>query len=173
MQSRTSSGSVRKKALDVGGQSPPERLTASLEGASLPRMTTDMDSLRDRFEEAYGRDAAGAARAPGRVNLIGEHTDYNDGFVLPIAIERETVALWAPRKDRTVNFASLEAHPACQANLDSPIVPGEPKWANYCKGVAALLNWIISKLVEGQRAGMYKMSCDFRSPEEKSSCLQS
>jgi len=106
---------------------------------SLPAMTKEIDALRDRFEQVYHLDAAGAARAPGRVNLIGEHTDYNDGFVLPIAIERETVALYAPRKDRVVRFTSLQAHPSCRIDLDGPVAAGEPKWANYPKGVAALL----------------------------------
>ncbi|MGA2265964.1 MAG: galactokinase family protein, partial [Phycisphaerae bacterium] len=61
-----------------------------------------MRELKRRFQSVYGRPADGAVRAPGRVNLIGEHTDYNDGLVLPIAINRQTVALFARRSDRTV-----------------------------------------------------------------------
>ena len=103
-------------------------------------MTRQRNELDRRFESAFGRAAAGAVRAPGRVNLIGEHTDYNDGFVLPIAIERQTVALHAPREDRTVRLASLqqEGHEA-SFSLDGEICPGEPKWANYPRGVAAML----------------------------------
>jgi len=93
--------------------------------------------LKQRFESTYGRPPAGAARAPGRVNLIGEHTDYNDGFVMPIAIERQTVALYAPRGDRKVGFRSLQAAGAATVDLDGRIAPGEPPWANYCRGVAA------------------------------------
>ena len=100
-------------------------------------MAIDIDNLRDKFETLYGLDACGAVRAPGRVNLIGEHTDYNGGFVLPIAIERETLALFARREDRKVNFASRQAQERAQIDLDGPIEPGEPHWANYCKGVAA------------------------------------
>ena len=86
----------------------------------------------------YGRPAAVAVRAPGRVNLIGEHTDYNDGFVLPIAIERQTVALVAPRDDRTVRLASLQMPDGpAEIDLDGAIEPGEPAWANYCIGVVA------------------------------------
>jgi len=101
-------------------------------------MSRDIHGLKERFAAAYGRPAAVAVRAPGRVNLIGEHTDYNDGFVLPIAIERRTVALAAPREDRTVSFTSLQMpdQPA-EIDLDGAIAPGEPAWANYCKGVAA------------------------------------
>jgi galactokinase len=71
------------------------------------------------------------------VNLIGEHTDYNDGFVLPIAIERETLALVGPRKDRTIRFVSTAQEAEASVSMDEPIAPGEPKWANYCRGVAA------------------------------------
>jgi len=91
-----------------------------------------------RFESTYKRPVGGLVRAPGRVNLIGEHTDYNDGFVLPIAIERCTLAAWAPRDDRKVSFISRQApdEPA-QLDLDELIVPGQPAWANYCRGVTA------------------------------------
>ncbi len=97
----------------------------------------DLANLCNRFKSAYGHSPAGAVRAPGRVNLIGEHTDYNDGFVLPIAIERQTVALYAPRPDTKLNFASIQQDRPAQADLSGPITPGEPKWANYCRGVAA------------------------------------
>ena len=98
----------------------------------------DIHELRKRFTGKYGRAAAGAVRAPGRVNLIGEHTDYNDGFVLPIAIERETVATYSPRADRTIRVASLQQDGLdATFSLDEPIEPGEPKWANYPRGVAA------------------------------------
>jgi galactokinase len=100
-------------------------------------MAIEMEALRDRFESLFGKDAAGAVRAPGRVNLIGEHTDYNDGFVLPIAIEREVVALFGPRKGRTVRFVSDEMSDRAEIELDKPIERGEPKWADYCRGVAA------------------------------------
>lgn len=97
----------------------------------------DVESLKRRFEETYQRRAAVAVRAPGRVNLIGEHTDYNDGFVLPMAIEEQIVACAAPREDRIVTFASQQAAETATVDLDQPIEPGEPAWANYCKGVTA------------------------------------
>ena len=52
------------------------------------------DRLRAGFATAFGGAPEGVARAPGRVNLIGEHTDYNDGFVLPVAIDAETRVAW-------------------------------------------------------------------------------
>ncbi|MHC4983797.1 MAG: galactokinase, partial [Planctomycetota bacterium] len=97
----------------------------------------DMSELKSRFEETYRRRPDCAVQAPGRVNLIGEHTDYNDGFVLPIAINRQTVALYAPRGDSTVSFRSRQAYAGASIDLAEPITPGEPAWANYCKGVAA------------------------------------
>ncbi|MGB2820362.1 MAG: galactokinase family protein, partial [Phycisphaerae bacterium] len=100
-------------------------------------MTVDIDELKTAFASAFGRSALGVVRAPGRVNLIGEHTDYNDGFVLPIAIERQTLAAYATRDDRTVTFRSAQAEGDAAIDLDGEIAPGEPRWANYCTGVAA------------------------------------
>ncbi|MHC4563934.1 MAG: galactokinase [Planctomycetota bacterium] len=99
-------------------------------------MMIDLDTCKQRFETPFGRRPAGAVAAPGRVNLIGEHTDYNDGFVLPIAIERQTVALFAPREDRVVRLISASAEGPVEIDLAAPITPGEPAWANYCRGVA-------------------------------------
>lgn len=100
------------------------------------------DDLTQSFRKTFGRAPAGIVRAPGRVNLIGEHTDYNDGFVLPIAIERETLAAWAPREDGRLSFASLQ-----QLGLEDQLDLCEPiaraaethKWANYPRGTAAML----------------------------------
>jgi len=60
------------------------------------------------FTKAYGHAPVRGVRAPGRVNLIGEHTDYNDGFCLPLAIDREVRVVLRPRRDRTVRVLSLE-----------------------------------------------------------------
>jgi len=101
-------------------------------------MKTSIDQLKSAFEASFGRRPGGVVRAPGRVNLIGEHTDYNDGFVLPIAIERQTLAAWSPGKDEKVRFRSVQAPGEdAEADLAGDIQPGEPKWANYCLGVLA------------------------------------
>ena len=97
----------------------------------------NLQSLHERFVRMFGRPAVGAAAAPGRVNLIGEHTDYNDGFVLPIAIERRTVALFAPRVDRRIRLISRQDDREATVDLGAPIEAGEPAWANYCRGVIA------------------------------------
>jgi len=101
-------------------------------------MTERIADVKAAFAEKYGRPPAGVVQAPGRVNLIGEHTDYNDGFVLPIAIDRCTLAAYAPRDDRRVNLASLQQEGAdASFDADRPITKGQPQWANYPKGVTA------------------------------------
>jgi len=74
-------------------------------------------------------------RAPGRVNLIGEHTDYNNGFVLPAAINLEIKGLAAPRKDNRVNIFSMDYGEMKYFNLDQ-IQKDDTAWTNYIKGVA-------------------------------------
>lgn len=73
-------------------------------------------------------------RAPGRVNLIGEHTDYNDGFVLPMAIDREVMIALTPRADSSVRLYSLDLKLVAQFELDS--LSRRDGWAEYPKGVA-------------------------------------
>ena len=100
-------------------------------------MSVDAYALRSKFQHTWGCLPDGIVRAPGRVNLIGEHTDYNDGFVLPIAIDRCTLAAWARRSDRTVRLTSAQAEHSATIDLDAAIKPGRPAWANYCRGVIA------------------------------------
>jgi galactokinase len=108
--------------------------------SSLPQIAAH---VRRAFQQRYGREPRWLVAAPGRVNLIGEHTDYNDGYVLPMAIERETVIA----ADRS-NESRLGQAPAIQAyseSLDeSCMIPlsGEmnaqlPHWASYVAGTLA------------------------------------
>ena len=81
-------------------------------------------------------------RAPGRVNIIGEHTDYNDGFVFPMAIEPQIFFVCRARDDDkvVVKSSSFPEKPA-QFSVKGPITRGEPKWSNYVRGsVAGLLD---------------------------------
>jgi len=96
-----------------------------------------LSEIQQAFCSAYNRQPSGAVRAPGRVNLIGEHTDYNDGFVLPIAIERHTIACYTPRDDNLVNLRTMQSDQSASARLDEEVSSGKPVWANYCKGVLA------------------------------------
>jgi len=91
------------------------------------------------FAERFGKPAAIVVRAPGRVNLIGEHTDYNDGFVLPFAIDRAVWIALRPRADRAVHAWSSEFTQAAQFCLDHLERGGEggaPSWGEYVKGTA-------------------------------------
>ena len=102
-------------------------------------MTVGREILRAAFRERYGR-AARLFRAPGRVNLIGEHTDYNDGFVLPMAIDRETVVAAAARPDRTVRVHSLNLDESAEFDLDAPGEKRRGNWLDYVEGVARILD---------------------------------
>ena len=77
--------------------------------------------------------------APGRVNLIGEHTDYNDGYVFPAAIDRYVAVAVARRHDRTLHAFSENLHSGFRAPLDDLDPSRSPAWGAYLKGVAHLL----------------------------------
>ena len=77
------------------------------------------------------------ASAPGRVNLIGEHTDYNDGFVLPMAIDRHVAIHVRPRGDRLAILRTGRAPQAVTIDLAAPIEPVPRHWSNYPAGVIA------------------------------------
>jgi galactokinase len=88
------------------------------------------------FRERTGRDPEGVWAAPGRVNLIGEHTDYNDGFVLPAAIDRRVVAAAGRREGGRLRVWSLQTGPPADLELEG-IGPGRVEgWAAYPAGVA-------------------------------------
>jgi galactokinase len=93
-----------------------------------------LERIRDAFLARFGRPPELAARAPGRVNLIGEHTDYNDGLVLPCAIDRDTVVLAAPRGDRDVRVWSREQGEERTFTLDR--LAREGAWVDYVKAPA-------------------------------------
>ncbi|MFW5841177.1 MAG: galactokinase [Planctomycetota bacterium] len=97
----------------------------------------NIETLLQEFTDRFGRAADGFVRAPGRVNLIGEHTDYNDGFVLPIAIDRRTWAAWAARDDSQVTFASVQMNRQRTIDLKEKLDPIDGEWTNYPVGVAA------------------------------------
>ena len=101
-------------------------------------MNTRQDSLRGLFRELYGADPRLFA-APGRVNLIGEHTDYNDGFVLPMAIDRSTLVAAARRADRRVRVHSCNMNESCEFDLDRPGPRERGRWLDYVEGVAQAL----------------------------------
>ncbi|HET6627025.1 MAG TPA: galactokinase [Nocardioidaceae bacterium] len=92
--------------------------------------------LAHRFRATHGREPVGCFAAPGRVNLIGEHVDYNDGKCLPMALPHATYAVLAPRDDSTVTVTSLQQDEPWQGDV-AALGPGEVEgWAAYVVGVA-------------------------------------
>lgn len=103
-------------------------------------MTIDptwIERLGPRFRAEFGT-AVGPriAVAPGRVNLIGEHTDYNEGWVLPMAIDRRVGVAFAPREDRILRAHSLIFDETCELCIDELQPPGGSEWFSYVTGVA-------------------------------------
>jgi galactokinase len=89
------------------------------------------------FESCFGAAPMGVVKAPGRVNLIGEHTDYNGGFVLPAAINYHTYIAFAPRADRKLRLVAYNFdNESVMIDLDAPQVPEvAAPWSNYVRGV--------------------------------------
>ena len=102
-------------------------------------MTSSHDAI-NAFQQRFAADPDFVVRAPGRVNLIGEHTDYNDGFVLPMAIDRAIWIALRPRTDQQVNVVSLDLDRSASFGLADLRHEGA-SWIEYVKGVAwALLD---------------------------------
>jgi galactokinase len=98
-------------------------------------MSLSRSDLVRVFRERFSRAPQWIVRAPGRVNLIGEHTDYNDGFVLPLAIDRAIWIALAARPDRRVIVLSADFHRSGEFSLDR-LVHEQAGWLEYLKGVA-------------------------------------
>lgn len=96
--------------------------------------------IAQEFARIYGRPPRWIVAAPGRVNVIGEHTDYNDGFVLPMAIERYAVMAADKSADgkNTIQIRDIaEGIEPAIIDLSAPVKPAAPKWGNYPRGVVA------------------------------------
>src|SRR3984885_4135567 len=91
-------------------------------------------------EFAYRLDRAPpVSRPPGRVNLIGEHTGYTDGFVMPAALEFATLTAASQRPDRRLRVYSMIMDETREFDLDSPSQPASGDWSDYVIGVALML----------------------------------
>jgi len=112
----------------------PARFFASMK---LPELAID---LARQFQMIYGRAPRWFVGAPGRVNVIGEHTDYNDGFVLPMAIERYTVMAADLARNPAAPAISIydaQFHETVAIDISGTVERGLPKWTNYPRGVIA------------------------------------
>jgi len=101
-------------------------------------MTTERQmDLAVAFRTIFAAEPTVVVRAPGRVNLIGEHTDYNDGFVMPMAIESDVRIALRPRADRRVTLASTDFNQQTTFGLDDLAHDdGSARWSDYVRGVA-------------------------------------
>ncbi len=96
------------------------------------------DHITAEFQKTYGRAPRWIVAAPGRVNVIGEHTDYNDGFVLPMAIERYAImAADAAAVPGKVSIYDAHFKESTTIDVSGPVTKSSPKWSNYIRGVLA------------------------------------
>ncbi|MBN1834212.1 MAG: galactokinase [Spirochaetales bacterium] len=98
-----------------------------------------MNDLIRIHREEYGEPPQVIAQAPGRVNLIGEHTDYNEGFVFPMAIDYVIQVAVSRRKDQHLRFFSADFRDRKRTSISNLRYKKEDRWANYPKGVVSVL----------------------------------
>lgn len=106
-----------------------------------PAISTSIDLVETAFADRYGYASELVTRAPGRVNLMGEHTDYNGGPCLPVALSHATYAAVAPRDDAMVRLASTNTTTTWDGPLGD-LGPGTRGWAAYAGGVAWALRQV-------------------------------
>lgn len=119
----------------------PNSLTVYPPRHKVAAMQENYTALKEKFNQVFGPGGrVHIVRAPGRVNLIGEHTDYNDGFVFPMAIEPQVSIACRARNDAMVRIAStVYPNEFVEISLARKIERGKPAWGNYCRGVVAEL----------------------------------
>ena len=98
------------------------------------------ETVTPYFIEYFGQAPTHVAAAPGRVNLIGEHTDYNNGFVMPMALDTHCVVAGAPSPVGKHRFCGSLGDQIHEIAVEDALVPGEPFWSNYVRGVLANLH---------------------------------
>src|SRR5688572_3915903 len=98
-------------------------------------MEERLNILREEFQKRFQAEPR-YFRAPGRVNLIGEHTDYNDGYVMPFAIDRDTIVAAAARHDTKVNAVALDLNESVTVDLAGPAQKLRRSWVDYVEGTA-------------------------------------
>ena len=108
---------------------------------NLNQQSNRIAGITQKFAETFGSPPTFIASAPGRVNLIGEHTDYNDGYVFPVAIDKYINIAARQRTDRRVTLHASDVNDASEFDLDAlhSIPQQAPAWSHYLIGVASLL----------------------------------
>jgi galactokinase len=105
----------------------------------MANLENRLQALSEGFKKTFGAPPEIIVSAPGRVNLIGEHTDYNDGYVLPIAINREILIAASPTSTQSVNVYSADFDKSSSFSLDNITHDEVNGWSNYIRGVADTL----------------------------------
>jgi|CXWL01.1.fsa_nt_gi galactokinase len=128
-----------------------------------------IETLILRFKGEFGRPPEGIAEAPGRVNLIGEHTDYNDGLVLPFAIDRSVLCAWGLKPltpgletiGPGMSFRSLDEIPGTEyfGGIDTTLKTGN--WLDYPSGVFWLIDAVSGQQSTAVSQGQLGLSCLF------------
>lgn len=141
-------GAASPNAMPASTPAPAPNTSPSAVPGARPGLMPNASSLPataqavlQAFAQHHGRAATVLARAPGRVNLIGEHTDYNDGFVLPLAIDRDTWVAAGPRADLQVNTVALDWQGEHDSFTLQPQPPHHPQagWRDHVRGTLAQL----------------------------------
>jgi galactokinase len=111
---------------------------------TIPEIKSVVQEAKNAFKKEFNEEANIVVYAPGRVNLIGEHIDYNDGFVMPMALPLVTVMVGKkiPGEETTILTMNPHTDPPNKTTIEMPnknalvktITPGPPKWSNYVKG---------------------------------------
>lgn len=97
------------------------------------------ETISPYFEEYFGHKPVVVSASPGRVNLIGEHTDYNNGFVLPMALNNINVVAVAPSPTGKHRWIGGLGEEVVELTTEEASTPGEPFWSNYVRGVICML----------------------------------
>ena len=97
------------------------------------------EKITVKFEEIYGKEPEKYAIGPGRVDLLGIHTDYNDGFVLPIAVDMDVMVCGSKRSDTIIRIYSFNTDSLVEFDINSNNYDDKQKWSNYSRGVVKYL----------------------------------
>ncbi|MDY6874965.1 MAG: galactokinase [Chloroflexota bacterium] len=123
-------------------------------GEAVEAQQARYSAALETYAGIYGHGPTRVFRAPGRVNLIGEHTDYNHGFVLPVPLDRDVLLLAHPRPDATVRLHNIEPSFAPRTFTASPTIPSAPQgdWSNYVRGAAQMVARQVGSPMRGMDA---------------------
>lgn len=119
----------------------PSSLSLIMPASPLDMDTAGVSRAKDLFVSTFNEQPTLAVAAPGRVNLIGEHVDYNEGFVFPLALEKSTYIVGKPVPEGDSCEVIAEAFPGAVATFgagDTPVEDSLPSWARYVKGMTAI-----------------------------------